>query len=391
MSYVILFIIFFKLSFLKITMNKIRFDYIKSSYFNTLIKRLNDEKYENCYEDISGYLKTVDEKNKKKLENVGCHLQWGYSYVTVFNEKNLKDFCKYLNLWLDEQKNTHFNGDSQITEDKWNNIEKIWSYLMQNDYNYKCARQTNGYNISHIQERMKLMTYCINRDYIKELCEPYFRPGANLSTACYAFHDFIEKHYATFYNEDKCIDYSDEPTKYSYHISDDCTLYNMTKTFPIINLHNKAILDNGNRRTAIKECTNDVEVGVQLQKQTDDGGDDLSEHPKSSDGLSESVNDHAESEDVPPGLESDFLEFTGLELPSTTAITSRNDKPSKPIYYAGLSALGVVFTSTVFKKEKLRQTTNKHLAEQWLQTTSEYMDSNSENAHYNFPYQSMQN
>ncbi|EDL42540.1 variable surface protein Vir17, truncated, putative, partial [Plasmodium vivax] len=55
------------------------------------------------------------------------------------------------------------------------------------------------------------------------------------------------------------------------------------------------------------------------------------------------------------------------------------------------TALGPLIRSLVSKKEKLRQSTNKHLAEQWLQRTSEYMDSNSESAHYNFPYQSMQN
>ncbi|VVA00235.1 PIR protein, partial [Plasmodium vivax] len=55
------------------------------------------------------------------------------------------------------------------------------------------------------------------------------------------------------------------------------------------------------------------------------------------------------------------------------------------------TSLGSFIRSLVSKKEKLRQTTNKHLAEQWLQRTLEYMDPNSENAHYNFPYQSMQN
>ncbi|SCA60110.1 VIR protein [Plasmodium vivax] len=250
------------------------------------------------------------------------------------------------------------------------------------------------------------MVYCVNRDYFKSLCEKSIHPNRDIDQKCFNFSRFTDKYYEKFYTENDCLDKTHDPQDYRYHISNECTLYNMSKTFPVIDLQNKAILDNGNIRTPIKECTNAVEVEGQLQEQTQDITDVPPEVPESSDDLDEPGNGHSESGDVRTGSKSGFPESIELAFPSTTAVTSPSDKPSNPVYYAGLSTLGVFFTSMVLykyttlgplirslvsKKEKLRQTTNKHLAQQWLQTASEYMDSNSENSHYNFPYQSMQN
>ncbi|CAG9476497.1 unnamed protein product [Plasmodium vivax] len=278
--------------------------------------------------------------------------------------------------------------------------------LLEKDPSSKCRRETNGYNISNKEKYMKLLSYCLNRDYIKSLCESNRSFSINVSPVWYAFYVFTEENYETFYEEYKCIDYSVEPKEYSYHISDDCTLYDMAKTFPKINVQDKIILYGDKSRKAIEQCKNNAKIG--------DGDALLSNDPVPlvdgqgrlpdaqeilHDGQAALVRDETGSEDS----RSDFIQIASL---SQTELTSNENGPSKPIYYAGLSTLGVVFTSTVLykytalgplirslvsKKEKLRQTTNKHLAQQWLERTSEYMDSNSENSHYNFPYQSMQN
>ncbi|KMZ82439.1 hypothetical protein PVIIG_05841 [Plasmodium vivax India VII] len=310
---------------------------------------MNDTKRDHCCVQSEDYLKSIDHTKKETLKNIGCSVECGYSYLTAFGDETLKNLCMYLNLWLDEQKRTHVNVDSGITGDEWNNIEEIWNYLLKNDSNSKCKRETNGHNISHIRERKKLMTYCINRDYIKGLCAPKMRSGDNISPVCDALKNFIERNYATFY-ENQCINTSVEPRDYRYHISNECTLYNTSKTFPVINLHAKAILDNGNIRTPIKKCEIPPELEHGHNKQTEDGADDLSEFPESSHGLDGSDSDHTKSKDVRLGLESAFLESTVLDLPLSPEVTSLDNKPSKPIYYAGLSALGVVFTSTVLYK-----------------------------------------
>ncbi|GAB69691.1 CYIR protein [Plasmodium cynomolgi strain B] len=79
----------------------------------------------------------------------------------------------------------------------------------------------------------------------------------------------------------------------------------------------------------------------------------------------------------------DITEVTHYTSPVQS---SPDDKPSKPVYYSGLSALGIAFTcmvlykytllrcfmrSLISKKEKLRQTTNKNLSQQWMEKTSE--------------------
>ncbi|KMZ96135.1 hypothetical protein PVNG_06031 [Plasmodium vivax North Korean] len=314
---------------------------------------MKNEEHEKCCKITEGYTNSIDRKIRGTLKNIGCSVECGYSYLTAFGDNILTNLCIYLNLWLDEQKRTYFNDNSGITEEEWKIVEKLWNNFETNNIKSKCARKEDAQNISHIKERMKLLTYCINRDYIKKLCEPKMRSGYNISPVCDALYDFIEDHYTTFSKENKCIDYSDEHRDYRYHISEDCTLYNMSKTFPVFNSDKKAILDydnDDNVRKAIKQCTNAVEVVDRLQEQTEDDADGHSEFPELSDDLAESSNGHAKSEDVRPGSKSGFSESIELAFPSPTAVTSPNDKPSNPVYYAGLSVSGVFFTSMVLYK-----------------------------------------
>ncbi|SCA60840.1 Plasmodium vivax Vir protein, putative [Plasmodium vivax] len=173
----------------------------------------------------------------------------------------------------------------------------------------------------------------------------------------------------------------------------------MPKTFPRFDSTNKKIVYDDRSRKPIEQCeraakvVDDGEVLVNPPSGLAAGSNELAPGPG---GLTD---DYPESEYSPP-------KSTVFDLPSHTDLTSTENGTSKTIYYAGLSVSGVFFTSMVLykytalgsvirslvsKNEKLRQTTNKHLAQQWLERTSEYMDPNSENAHYNFPYQSMQN
>ncbi|KMZ88832.1 hypothetical protein PVBG_05628 [Plasmodium vivax Brazil I] len=313
---------------------------------------MKDIYHDHCCEQSEGYLKSVDHTKKEALKNIGCSVECGYNYLTVFNDKTLTDLCMYLNLWLDVQKSKHVNGDYRITEGEWSNIEEIWNNLLKNDPSSKCRRETNGYNISNKEKYMKLLSYCLNRDYIKSLCESNRSFSINVSPVWYAFYVFTEENYETFYEEYKCIDYSVEPKEYSYHISDDCTLYDMAKTFPKINVHDKIILYGDKSRKAIEQCKNNAKIG--------DGDALLSNDPVPlvdgqgrlpdaqeilHDGQAALVRDETGSEDS----RSDFIQIASL---SQTELTSNENGPSKPIYYAGLSTLGVVFTSTVLYKVK---------------------------------------
>ncbi|VUZ99894.1 PIR protein [Plasmodium vivax] len=381
--------------------------YEKNFPLNRFIDQI-EKFYLNCQNFLTiPCLKDIILAKNETLKNIGCAVYRGYTYLAPQNDIGKRiNFCNYLNLWLDEQKSIYVTNNSNNNNEQWKLIDELWNCLKQNyDKSRHCDRK-EGTNSPEIRKRIDLMVYCVNRDYFKSLCEKSIHPNRDIDQKCFNFSRFTDKYYEKFYTENDCLDKTHDPQDYRYHISNECTLYNMSKTFPVIDLQNKAILDNGNIRTPIKECTNAVEVEGQLQEQTQDITDVPPEVPESSDDLDEPGNGHSESGDVRTGSKSGFPESIELAFPSTTAVTSPSDKPSNPVYYAGLSTLGVFFTSMVLykyttlgplirslvsKKEKLRQTTNKHLAEQWLQRTSEYMDSNSENAHYNFPYHSMQN
>ncbi|SCA60168.1 Plasmodium vivax Vir protein, putative [Plasmodium vivax] len=385
--------------------------YVKSSRLNSLISRLNDTEYKICRNSPLNNFRSGDTPHKETLKNIGSSVECAYRYLTAFDDETLNDLCKYLNLWLDEQKSIYVNDNFGITDEEWYNVENLWNQIEAHDP--KCARQQDEHNISQIGERKKLMTYCINRNYIRGICKPSIHSGVNISRPCHAFNEFIEKHYKEFYTENRCFGDPLNSDNYGYSISEDCDLNNMAKTFPRFDSTYNQIVYNDESREPIKKC--------QSTEKVEDGYAELGRHtmaldlvPSAStdsqaastgDGVV-SIDDQAASAVGETGFEDSRSDSIEIASPSHPELSSTEDGPSKPIYYAGLSVSGVFFTSMVLykytalgsfirslvsKKEKLRQTTNKHLAQQWLEKTSEYMDPNSENSHYNFPYQSMQN
>ncbi|GAB69601.1 hypothetical protein PCYB_003500 [Plasmodium cynomolgi strain B] len=288
---------------------------------------MNDkERYKSCVK-TEVYFKSIhDTKNKETLKNIGCSVERGYRYLTALYDKTItNDLCEYLNLWLDEQKIKHVNDVFGITRDEWKNIEQLWNILIdKQDLNQKCERKHEEKDISEYQKRKNLMTYCIYRDYIKSLCEQSINSGIQHTHVCYAFNGFIKKHYETFYNEVQCIHNSVETKDYSYHISDDCTLYNIAKTFPGITEQDK------------KNVYADVS-GKPIEKCKDT--------KKVANVKTELADSHTRSENNPLGA-------TGLNNSSLTVVNSPDNKPLKSVYYAGLSVLGVVFTSMVLYKVK---------------------------------------
>ncbi|SCA60452.2 hypothetical protein PVC01_000065600, partial [Plasmodium vivax] len=307
---------------------------------------LDDTKYEKCHELTLDIFQSVNETHKGTLRNIGSFVDCGYNYLTAFGDETLINLCKYLNLWLDVQKSIYVNGESNVSEEDWQIVENVWDDLDRHYGSSKCRRQEDRYDISNKKKHMELLKYCIYRDHIKKRCESIIKHNSNIQRYCPALSEYTDKKYEEFKSENTCLDNSDGDNLYKYYVSDECTLYNMSKTFPVFDSGKKAILDDDNDdniRKAIKECRNAVKVEDRLQEQAEDGTNGPSELP-------ESDNGHAESEDVRTGLENGFSESTDLGFSSATAVTSPNDKHSKPIYYAGLSVSGAFFTSMVLYK-----------------------------------------
>ncbi|CAI7719371.1 PIR protein [Plasmodium vivax] len=395
--------------------------YINSSSLNRLISRLNDTKYEICHKPTSDIFRSVDATHKETLKNIVSSIECGYNYLYATSQNTFTDLCKYLNLWLDAQKSKHVNVKSNISEEDWQIVEDLWRRLKEEQVaSLQCERQHEEKNISEYSKRMELMSYCINRDYFKSLFRSSGVSNEYKEKKCIGFSHYTHENYNKLIKGIECIDNNNNIESYKYHISNECSLYNIPETFPKCDIHTPTIVKIDSSKIDIIKCKNAEQVvgggtkldAIPLRLVDDRDGSDV--------GVTGSINIPAVSESIPAvsegipsvsggrlaGLKDGPPESTDLDLSPSTDASLTDNGPSKPVYYAGLSALGVVFTSIVLykytplgsfirslvsKKEKLRKTTNKHLAQQWLERTSEYMDPNSENAHYNFPYHNIQN
>ncbi|KMZ88728.1 hypothetical protein PVBG_05674 [Plasmodium vivax Brazil I] len=213
---------------------------------------MKDINHNHCCEQSERYLNSVDHTKKGELKNIGCSVECGYHYLTVFNDKRLTDLCMYLNLWLDEQKSTHINGIFVITEAEWNLIEKLWNDLNHKQHsNRKCERQPEKKNIFEYSKRKELMTYCINRDYFKSLFQSTTGSLDYKLRKCNGFSDYTSKYYDKLIKGIDCIDRKSDSMRYKYHISDDCTLYDIPKTFPICEAHTPTIVYDDNSKANI--------------------------------------------------------------------------------------------------------------------------------------------
>ncbi|CAG9480090.1 unnamed protein product [Plasmodium vivax] len=317
--------------------------YLNNSDLNRLIRRFNDDEHKHCCEETSNYLQSVDEAHRETLKKIGCSVQCGYSYLTSLPYKKLTDLCKYLNLWLDVQKSKYVNDNSGIPERQWEHIENLWNKIYAQDSISKCARKHDVYDISHMQERMELMTYCINRDYIMHLCEPSIRLNTNVSRRCSDLSDFTDEYYKIFHDKNQCFDAALGSKDYRYYISEDCDLNNMAKTFPKFDSESKKIINNDKTREPIKKC--ESTAGVEARHVgLDSSVVVLARVPAAS------TDDQAASVVDETGFQDSLSGPIQLGSLLQTELTSPENRPSKPIYYAGLSASGVFFTSMVLYK-----------------------------------------
>ncbi|KMZ82982.1 hypothetical protein PVIIG_05277 [Plasmodium vivax India VII] len=176
---------------------------------------------------------------------------------------------------------------------------------------------------------MDFMVYCVNRNYFKDLCETGISSETNVNKYCSLFNEFTDNNYTKFYNENNCFDDTLDPDNYRYNVFEDCDLNNMTKTFPKFNLHINEFVYDDKSRIQIKKCPStpgllDGRSGMDVGRADVDGGSVV--------------------------LDIDQAEFIQGAHHTTPVQFSFDNKPSKPIYYAGLSVSGVFFTSMVLYK-----------------------------------------
>ncbi|GAB69406.1 CYIR protein [Plasmodium cynomolgi strain B] len=291
---------------------------------NIFIKDIEDFIHNKQRYSDSPDLKDIIKENNVELTNIGCAVYRGYTYLSALNKENSRKFCNYLNLWLDEQKNTHLTVKRDINEDKWVLIENLCNKLNEKEGgNRPCERHRKEKNATEITKRKNLMVYCAKRDFFKGLCVESQRKTTIINDKCLLFYKLTNENYTKFYNEIRCFDHSLDHNDYRYYISEDCDLNNMAKTFPTFNVETYEIEYNDKSRIQIEKCpSTSVVTGV----------------------------DHASANSRHLILDSDENEITRVVHHTPPVQPSFDNKASKPIYYAGLSALGIAFTSMVLYK-----------------------------------------
>ncbi|KMZ96063.1 hypothetical protein PVNG_06287 [Plasmodium vivax North Korean] len=226
-----------------------------------LISRLKDKRYGSCYMATLDHFGSVDATNKETLKNIGCSLERGYRYLTSLNAVNLNDLCKYLNFWMDEQKSTYVKGNSGITEQEWHTVENLWNSLNNIQYfKHKCERQQEKKDISEYRKHINLMTYCINRDYFKKL---YLSTSSYMNLKlkmCESFSDYTREYYNKLIEGIGCIDNRNDVNVFKYEIAEDCTLYNIPKTFPKCDEKTQTIVDDDNYKKDTIRCESTAKI-----------------------------------------------------------------------------------------------------------------------------------
>ncbi|KMZ82445.1 hypothetical protein PVIIG_06201 [Plasmodium vivax India VII] len=322
-------------------------DYEDVCPFSRFIQRINKDPglhYYSMYIDLS----SVETSQRSKIEKLLILLERNYKDVGFRDEIIKKVCCNYLNYWLDKQKEIYVTPNSGINNDTWKIIESYWEGLKVHS-THICDRKIYDKSLSEKEKYIDFMVYCVNRDHLKKKCLQASDIYGYKKKYCNIFNEFTTKYYNEFTTKIPCLDNTNNDSIYTYIFSDDCTLQDMSKTFPEYDFDSESIVV-GNSRKPIEKCKNTIQSvgdhkGLNFVSPSLAGDATLSKV----DGTG-SENSLADPESSHPGPDvySDGPQVLDHSLSTDENLTDNG--PSKPIYYAGLSVSGVFFTSMVLYK-----------------------------------------
>ncbi|KMZ77301.1 hypothetical protein PVIIG_05660 [Plasmodium vivax India VII] len=221
--------------------------FIKSLDINQHIEPVN----------IDSYLSSVNEDQKDTVRSIYSELISLYSSIGK-QEENIKSYCCfYLNYWLDKKKKDYITKKS-INDDAWQVIEKLWGTLKNSSVS--CKRQHYYNPLVDMENCVKFMVYCVNRDELKKHCEKPSEVGFK-SLYCNNFNIYTKHYYNHFKSKIKCLRDTNKYMHYNWRFSDSCTLHNMAKTFPKYDEGNQIIVDDTSRKP-INKCEVDADSGT---------------------------------------------------------------------------------------------------------------------------------
>ncbi|SBT73300.1 PIR protein [Plasmodium ovale] len=325
------------------------------------IKRLYIDIIVDNYADNSDFQRIIKSEDET-IRKVASILYKNFNLIDN-DERITKGLCcSYLNFWLHKQKNRYVTSRSMDIKE-WEQIDNLWNFL-QDVYSssFQCERENDLKAMDEGEKKMDLMIYCENRDYFKSMCgidnESKFRDAIY----CSILSQYTDKYYKEFYEKNTCLNGEVKEENYTSHISEQCTLYNMPKTFPVYDLKTSDYSENHNSRKSISICQN-----VHNTQDT-------------------------------------FQEIEVLDPPTKIA-SSTYREPWKSVLYMSITfsgfffillflykytSLGSLLRSFLTKKKTVQRCIEDKKENKLLEKELEYNDYNSENEKYNFSYHSIQ-
>ncbi|SBT58524.1 PIR Superfamily Protein [Plasmodium ovale wallikeri] len=220
-----------------------------AKFFN----RLNDNVDWRGYVHITE-LKEIMHSPNEIIKKVGTLLYKNFNrpYSVIGNPKEKR--CSDLNYWLDSQKEFHKSDELGTNSPLWNLIENLWTNLQNGEsFMSYCIRKSDNRLFVEKKKRKELENYCENRDYLKYLCRGSSGNNIRNYNICQKLSYHTEKYYKYFFQDNICTPdvVNDE---YTLKISEECTLFDMSKTFPKYSFGNNQFSEDKNTREEIRKC-----------------------------------------------------------------------------------------------------------------------------------------
>ncbi|SBT83059.1 PIR protein [Plasmodium ovale] len=223
---------------------------------NIYSNQLEDRTAVENYRDTQTF-KYVMNSGNPEIKAIGELFFKNYMYIkNNYNRINKEKRCSDLNNWLDEKKDKY--NIEHVHGNQWELIDNL-RVKIENDrlYNKKCPRVNTDKSLIYRRKRIELDRYCENRDYLKNKCQNVSVLTRPDNENCLNLSEYVDKYYNIFLRKYPCIEVNIEKDEDPYHISDDCTLYDRSTTFPIYIFNNNDIQIKANSREIINKCISD--------------------------------------------------------------------------------------------------------------------------------------
>ncbi|SBS95041.1 PIR Superfamily Protein [Plasmodium ovale curtisi] len=308
-------------------------------------------------------LKSVTSSQKDIIDKVYSMLYRNYNILASYPSDIKPDCCRYLNYWLDAQKEKHVTVKKDIDSNVWYIIENLWEYLERTNIHSHCKRKHYERSSEKTKKKMDLMVYCVKRDFLKKRCK--LTINNSHQHFCSVLPQYIEKYYSKFSTENKCINDKNDGGDYEFHYSNKCSLYDISNKFPDYRIEEGTISEIPSSRNPYPYCENTKKVTrIFKEHQEHDSVPLLEEPPSPNPAFWNSV--------ISAGLTFFAIFFSFIFLYKHTS-------------------LGSLLRSFIIKKGKINRYTDEQGEKEFSEHSSNSIEDNSENCQYNFSYHSLQN